>query len=383
MTITSNIGLYVHVPFCIRKCRYCSFLSFPCNEDKLLTEYSNALIREIRTRYEEWPYRIVDSIYIGGGTPSIMPAKDMARVVNEIRENFVVTDDCEITIEANPATITDEKLKTYLDCGINRISIGVQSFDNTILNFLGRVHDKNDAINAIRMAKKMGFDNVNIDLMFGIPGQTMKMWRDSLRQSLFLRPEHISLYSLQIEEGTPFYDMIYVDEMVSEVPENVDRAMYNEALMMMDDVGYKHYEISNASLPEFESRHNMKYWSYQDYLGLGPGASSFIGGHRFKNCEKVSEYLKYIKAGMPPVKSENVEDYSEREEMGIYVFTGLRKIEGFNISDFERTFMKDFFDVYDPSILERFKGFIEMDGMNLKLTRKGLDVSNKIMAEFV
>lgn len=383
MTITSNIGLYVHVPFCIRKCRYCSFLSFPCNEDKLLTEYSNALIREIRTRYEEWPYRIVDSIYIGGGTPSIMPAKDMARVVNEIRENFVVTDDCEITIEANPATITDEKLKTYLDCGINRISIGVQSFDNTILNFLGRVHDKNDAINAIRMAKKMGFDNVNIDLMFGIPGQTMKMWRDSLRQSLFLRPEHISLYSLQIEEGTPFYDMIYVDEMVSEVPENVDRAMYNEALMMMDDVGYKHYEISNASLPGFESRHNMKYWSYQDYLGLGPGASSFIGGHRFKNCEKVSEYLKYIKAGMPPVKPENVEDYSEREEMGIYVFTGLRKIEGFNINDFERTFMKDFFDVYDPSILERFKGFIEMDGMNLKLTRKGLDVSNKIMAEFV
>lgn len=383
MTITSNIGLYVHVPFCIRKCRYCSFLSFPCDEDKLLTEYSNALIREIRTRYEEWPYRIIDSIYIGGGTPSLMPGNDMARVVNEIKENFVVADDCEITIEANPATLTDEKLKAYLDCGINRISIGVQSFDNTILDFLGRVHDKNDAINAIRMAKKAGFDNVNIDLMFGIPGQTMKMWRDSLRQCLFLRPEHISLYSLQIEEGTPFYDMIYVDNVVSETPENVDRAMYNEALMMMDDVGYHHYEISNAALPGFESRHNLKYWSYQDYLGLGPGASSFIGGHRFRNCEKVSEYLKYIKAGMPPVKPENVEDYSEREEMGIFVFTGLRKTDGFDINEFERIFTKDFFDVYDPSILEKFKGFIEMDGMNLKLTRKGLDVSNKIMAEFV
>ncbi|MCQ2545693.1 MAG: radical SAM family heme chaperone HemW [Clostridia bacterium] len=383
MTITSNIGLYVHVPFCIRKCRYCSFLSFPCNEEKLLTEYSNALIREIRTRYEEWPYRIIDSIYIGGGTPSLMPGNDMAKVVNEIKENFVVSDDCEITIEANPATLTDEKLRAYLDCGINRISIGVQAFDNTILHFLGRAHDKNDAINAIRMSKKAGFDNVNIDLMFGIPGQTMKMWRDSLRQSLFLRPEHISLYSLQIEEGTPFYDMIYVDKMVSETPENMDRAMYNEALMMMDDAGYHHYEISNAALPGFESRHNMKYWSYQDYLGLGPGASSFIGGHRFKNCEKVSEYLKYIKAGMPPVKPENVEEYSVREEMGIYVFTGLRKTEGFNINDFEKTFMKDFFDVYDYSILEKFKGFIEMDGMNLKLTRKGLDVSNKVMAEFV
>ncbi|MDD4200427.1 MAG: radical SAM family heme chaperone HemW [Eubacteriales bacterium] len=383
MTITSDIGLYIHVPFCIRKCRYCRFLSFTCSENKLLAEYADALIREIRIRYGEWPYRKIDSIYIGGGTPSIMPAEDMGRVVKEIKDNFFVSHDCEITIEANPATITEDKLKTYLDCGINRISIGVQSFDNAILNFLGRVHDKNDAISAVRLAKKTGFDNVNIDLMFGIPGQTMKMWRDSIRQCLFLRPEHISLYSLQIEEGTPFYDMIYVDKVLSEVSENVDRDMFSQALMMMDDAGYHHYEISNASLPGFESRHNLKYWSYNDYLGLGPGASSFIGGQRFKNCESVSEYLKFIKSGMPPVKPEKVETYSEREEMGIFVFTGLRKTEGFSINDFENTFKKDFFDVYDPSILEKYKGFIEIDGLNLKLTEKGLDVSNKIMAEFV
>ena len=269
MTITSNkMGLYLHVPFCRKKCRYCDFLSFECNDDSLLTEYSSALIREIQLRYREWPYRVVDSIYIGGGTPSIMPAEDMVRILSEVREHFLLDNDCEITIEANPATLTEEKLEAYLNAGINRISIGVQSFDNAILSLLGRIHDKNDAFKAIRMAKKAGFDNINIDLMFGIPGQTMKKWRDTVRQCLFLEPEHISLYSLQLEEGTPLYKMVHTQKLLTELSPETDRTMYHDALQMMESAGYEQYEISNAARPGFESRHNLKYWSYQEYLGL-------------------------------------------------------------------------------------------------------------------
>ena len=385
MTITSsenNIGLYVHIPFCMRKCRYCDFLSFECRDEKALHEYAEALLREINVRYEQWPYKVVDSIYIGGGTPSILPAEDMKRIMDGIRNDFTITDDCEITIEVNPATVDEHKLETYLEAGINRISIGVQSFDNSILNLLGRVHDKNDAMNAIRMAKKAGFRNLNVDMMFGIPGQTMKMWRDSLRQCIFLRPEHISLYSLQIEEGTPFYSMMEKGTLES-VPDSTDRTMYHDALDMLTHAGYHHYEISNAALPGFESQHNLKYWSYEEYLGIGPGASSFIGGKRFKNTSSVLEYLKFIKAGQAPVDPEDVEQYTPRDEMGIYVFTGLRKTDGLDIRDFEETFKTEFFDVYDPMIVTKMRGLLQVDGCTMKLTDKGLDVSNKVMAEFV
>ena len=385
MTITNsdnNIGLYVHIPFCMRKCRYCDFLSFECHDDRALSQYADALCREISARYEEWPYRVVDTVYIGGGTPSILPPEDMKRVMDCIRDNFTIDENSEITIEANPATLDDKKLETYLEAGINRISIGVQSFDNSILNLLGRVHDKNDALNAVRMAKKSGFKNVNVDMMFGIPGQTFKMWRDSLRQCIFLRPEHISLYSLQIEEGTQFHKMME-NGTLEPTADSADRTMYHDAIDMLVHAGYNHYEISNGALPGFESKHNLKYWSYKDYLGLGPGASYFIGGHRFKNTSSVLDYLNYIKQGLPPVKPEDVEHYTPREEMGIFVFTGLRKTEGFDIRDFEDTFNIDFFDVYDPSIITRMRGLIEMNGFVMKLTDKGLDVSNKVMAEFV
>lgn len=384
MTITSNtLGLYLHVPFCRKKCRYCDFLSFECSDDSLLTEYSRALIREIKLRYNEWPYRVVDSVYIGGGTPSLMSGADVADIMEEIRDDFLLAEDCEITIEANPATITEEKLEAYLASGINRISIGVQSFDNSILNMLGRIHDKNDAFNAIRMAKKAGFHNINADLMFGIPGQTMKKWRDTVRQCIFLEPEHISLYSLQLEEGTALHKMICEENILKEMSAEENREMYHDALLMMQTAGLQQYEISNAAKPGFESRHNLKYWSYMEYLGLGPGASSFVGGRRFKNCERIRDYLDFIKEGRPPVKPEDVEDYSRRDEMGIFIFTGLRKKSGFRISEFEESFSVDFFDIYDPEIIRQLRGLLVAEGDNIRLTDKGFDVSNKVMAAFV
>lgn len=338
---------------------------------------------EIRTRYEEWPYRVVDSIFIGGGTPSILSPEDIGVILDTVRDCFMVADDCEITIESNPATLDERKLNSYLESGINRISIGVQSFDNNILRMLGRIHDKNDASRAITTARRAGFNNINVDLMFGIPAQTLKMWKDSLRQCLFLEPEHISMYSLQIEEDTPFYDMIYKEKIIHPADEETDRRMYHEALMMLSNSGYDLYEISNASKPRMECRHNLKYWSYDEYLGLGLGASSFIGGYRFRNASKMTDYLRFIKDGLPPVKAEDVENYTKRDEMGIYVFTGLRKRAGFDINEFESIFGVDFFKVYEPSVLEEFKGYLEVKGSVMRLTEKGIDISNSIMAAFV
>ena len=367
----------------MRKCRYCDFLSFECGEDRILSEYAEALMMEIRLRAERWRYREVDSVYIGGGTPSIMSAWDAGRLLDCIRDNFNITEDAEITIEANPATLTDEKMERYLRKGVNRLSIGVQSFDNHMLQTLGRIHDKNDAFYAFQRAKKAGFENINLDLMFGIPAQSMKTWKDTVRQCIFLRPEHISLYSLQIEEGTAMYDMVYREGIMEPVPDAVDREMYHTALKMMRRAGYEHYEISNAALPGCRSRHNMKYWSYEEYLGLGLGASSFFDGKRFKNCEKMKEYLSMIKNDEEPIDGASVEKYTLEEEMGIFVFTGLRKAEGIDLGEFRRVFGKDFFSVYDRGLLGRYKGLLVLDGDRLYLSERGMDVSNRIMTEFV
>ncbi|MBQ6496549.1 MAG: radical SAM family heme chaperone HemW [Firmicutes bacterium] len=383
MTITNNVGLYLHIPFCLKKCRYCDFLSFPCSDEEALTEYTEALVREIRIKASEWPYRMIDSVYIGGGTPSILSEKNVARIMDQVNKNFVLSDDPEITIECNPATASEEKLQAFREMGINRISIGIQSWDNSVLRLMGRAHDKNDSFTAIRNAKKAGFDNINLDLMFGIPGQTMKMWRDSIRQCIFLRPQHISLYSLQLEEGTQFYKMVYEDHILSEPSEMTDRKMYHDAIIMLEDAGYNLYEISNAALPGYESFHNSKYWSYDDYLGLGLGASSFIGGVRYKNCTNMLEYLDYIKKGQAPVNVDDIEKYSKRDEMGIYVFTGLRKSEGIDIKEFEKIFGTKFFSVYDPSLINVYFGYLDFDGCRLKLTEEGRDIANRIMSEFV
>ena len=383
MTTTNKLGIYLHIPFCARKCRYCDFLSFSCSSSKVFSEYTKALIREIRIRSDSWRYREVDSIYIGGGTPSLFSEWDMGRIVDCLKDNFNVAHDAEITIEANPATLSDEKMERYLRKGINRLSIGVQSFDNHMLDVLGRIHNKNDAFYAFQRARKAGFDNINLDLMFAIPGQTMKMWKDTVRQCIFLKPSHISLYSLQIEEGTEFYKMIYERGELEPVPEITDREMYHAALSMMKAAGYERYEISNCALPGFRSRHNTKYWSYDEYLGLGLGASSFVDGARLKNHDKMYDYLRDLNQNKAPVDEESTEVYKPREEMGIFVFTGLRKAEGISLEEFRQTFREDFFSIYDRDILNRYKGLLILNGDRLYLTERGMDISNRIMMEFI
>jgi len=382
-TTNNNLGLYLHIPFCVRKCSYCDFLSFGCSDVKILNEYAAALMKEIRIRAADWRDKKVDSIYIGGGTPSLLSEWDIGKILDTIREEFDVTEDAEITIEVNPATVSDEKLIRYLRKGINRLSIGVQSFDNHVLNVLGRIHTKNDAFYCYQRAMKLGFKNINIDIMFGIPQQNMKMWKDTVRQAIFLRPTHISLYSLQVEEGTEMFKKVYVDELLELPAEEIDREMYHTALRMMRTAGYEHYEISNGALPGYSSRHNIKYWSYDEYLGLGLGASSFAGGVRFKNCESMYEYVQAIKEGVAPIDAGSVEKYTLREEMGIFAFTGLRKAEGIDLKRFEEVFGMDFFDVYDIELVNKYKGKLLYKQDRLFLSEDGMDISNKIMAEFI
>ncbi len=338
---------------------------------------------EMDMRKADCEERIVDSVFIGGGTPSMLSAADLKRMMDALKSNFHVTEDAEITIEANPASLTRDKLDAYLASGINRISIGIQSFDNHSLRLLGRLHDKNEAFQTIQMARKAGFDNINIDLMFGIPEQSVKTWLDTVRQGIFLGPQHVSLYSLELEKGTPLYQDVYEKRSLFPIPEIIDREMYHEAIALLKQAGYRHYEISNTAQAGRESRHNLKYWSYEEYLGFGPGSSSFFQGKRFKNFDNMNRYIDAIKHKQLPADESTRENYSDLEEMGIYVFTGLRKAEGISLTDFRQRFEVDLFSVYDPGILRRHKGLINLYDNQLYLTDAGMDVSNKVMAEFV
>ena len=378
-----KLGLYIHIPFCRQKCAYCDFLSFECKSEKLLSEYARALILDIRSRKEDCSHRLVDTVYIGGGTPSLMSSEDMVRIMDEVRRTFNIADDAEITVEANPASPSRDKLEYYRNCGVNRLSIGVQSFDNRILRILGRLHDKNEAFQMIQTARKAGFDNISIDLMFGVPTQSLKTWLDTVRQGIFLGPQHVSLYSLSLEEGTDLHRRVYKEESLTPIPDELDRAMYHEAVSLLKGAGYELYEISNAALEGRQSRHNNKYWSYEEYLGLGLGASSFFNGVRSRNYDKMFKYIEAIKDQRIPVDEKTIEDYTERDEMGIYVFTGLRRAQGIDLRDFRRRFGMDLFSVYDADILVKYRGKIGLYEDRLYLTEEGMDISNSIMAEFV
>lgn len=407
-TDNRSLGLYIHIPFCMQKCSYCGFFSAPAG-DREKAEYVDKLLADIEyygLRYgkkcgmrecfdagknpdsdtnsdrlqklnplsggpkrRESFARIADTVFIGGGTPTILEAEQMTRILTAVRENFYVTDDAEITIESNPKTLTKEKLLAYRKCGVNRISIGVQSLDDSCLKKLGRVHSASDFVESYQLARKCGFDNINVDLMFAIPGQTMKIWENTLSELIKMEPEHISFYSLQIEEGTPFFESFMAGEF-DEISDEEDRRMYHRAIEMLKAAGYEHYEISNACKPGRACRHNLKYWSMNEYLGIGASASSYVDGVRF---------------GQSPSDEYHVN--CTADDMSEFVFTGLRKICGISLGEFENRFRRSFWNVYSGEI-EKINeyihdGFLILDGDKLRLSEKGIDISNTIMMIFV
>ena len=373
MTKTS-IGLYIHIPFCIRKCRYCDFLSFPVDYETRKA-YVEALCGELKARGKESPP--ADTVFIGGGTPSVLEEDLILKLGETIRECFDISPGAEFSIEANPGTLTAEKMKAFREIGVNRVSLGVQSLDDRLLETLGRIHRAGDAKNSYRMLREHGFDNINLDLMFALPGQDLGDWENTLKQAVALGPEHLSFYGLIFEEGTAFFEDLKAGRL-TEADDVTDREMYHRALEILEAAGYRHYEISNAAKPRLESRHNLKYWTMADYLGCGLGAHSYMDGTRFSNTEDLKEYLDSEE------KTDRVHVNTEKDIREETIFTGLRLVEGLSKKLFRRVTGHEIREVYGPQIDKTIRqGLLEETEEAIRLTKKGLDLANAVMREFI
>ena len=369
------LELYVHIPFCVRKCQYCDFLSGPSDEETK-DRYIEALLKEIRAAEHTEDYEIV-SVFIGGGTPSALKAEAIASIMRTLQEQFFFCEDAEVTIEANPGTVDLEKLTIYRNVGINRLSLGLQSTDAEELKLLGRIHSYEEFLKSYEWAREAGFSNINIDLMFAIPGQTGEAWRQHLYQVAELNPEHISAYSLIIEEGTPF-----AEQNLDLPDEDTEYQMYEDTAEILERYGYRQYEISNYAKQGYMCRHNAGYWQRREYLGFGLGASSLYGGMRFSNTHQMQEYLK--ESRNPDQIRQDVTVLSRNEQIEEFMFLGLRMTEGISEKKFEENFDVRLMDVYGD-ILQKYEetGFMEHIETKWRLTRKGIHVSNHILADFL
>lgn len=369
------LELYVHIPFCVRKCQYCDFLSGPSDEETK-DRYIEALLKEIRAAEHTEDYEIV-SVFIGGGTPSALKAEAIASITRTLQEQFFFCEDAEVTIEANPGTVDLEKLTIYRNVGINRLSLGLQSTDAEELKLLGRIHSYEEFLKSYEWAREAGFSNINIDLMFAIPGQTGEAWRQHLYQVAELNPEHISAYSLIIEEGTPF-----AEQNLDLPDEDTEYQMYEDTAEILERYGYRQYEISNYAKQGYMCRHNAGYWQRREYLGFGLGASSLYRGMRFSNTRRMQEYLKESRNSDQIRKDVTVLSRNERIEE--FMFLGLRMTEGISEKKFEENFDVRLMDVYGD-ILQKYEetGFMEHIETKWRLTRKGIHVSNHILADFL
>ncbi len=382
-----ELEIYIHIPFCVRKCAYCDFLSFYADQD-VRQSYVNQLLREIREEGSYCRDHTVSSVYIGGGTPSILDTSLTVEIMDAVYANFNVSDGAEISIEANPGTLGEDKLDAYKEAGINRLSIGLQSADDGELKVLGRIHTYDDFLESYNAARKCGFENINVDLMSALPGQSVGSWVKTLKTVADLGPEHISAYSLIIEEGTPFFDRYASPEGAKLLPdEDSDREMYHRTKEILEEYGYKRYEISNYAKAGKECRHNIGYWTGTWYLGLGLGASSFFGGKRYKNTDILAEYLsadfKTAPGGDGGICRE-IEEVTDRSLEEEYFFLGLRMCDGVSLAEFERRFGVSAEDVY-PGIMEKFadQKLAVLSGDRFYLTDFGIDVSNYVMAQFL
>ena len=370
------LELYINIPFCIKKCKYCDFLSGPSTADER-ESYVKSLCQDIRSYAHLAKACRVISIFVGGGTPSTLTAFQMQQIFSAVRDTFVVEENAEITVEMNPGTVDREKLSGYKKCGINRLSIGLQSTKNRELQILGRIHTYEEFLQSYQWAREAGFQNINIDLMFAIPGQTGEAWRAHLRQVAELKPEHISAYSLIIEEGTPFA------ECELDLPdEDTEYQMYEDTAGILAEYGYQQYEISNYAKDGYACRHNIGYWKRTEYLGLGLGASSLYGENRFSNTRDMQEYLGF--SGNTERIRKDVLKLSLKDQIEEFMYLGLRMTEGISEIDFEQNFGQKLENIYGAG-LQKYKetGFLEKTGANWRFTRKGIHVSNHILAEFL
>lgn len=380
MTTPNKAGIYIHIPFCVKKCNYCAFLSGPAGPE-VRQEYVNHLIKEIRLRSREVPE--ADTIYFGGGTPSLLTPEQIGRILEEVRSAFRISEDAEVTLEANPGTLTAESLAGYRAAGINRLSMGVQSMDDRRLRYLGRIHTAEEVRRDVKMAREAGFRNINLDLIFAIPGTGVSDALEDLEAIAALEPEHISFYSLQLEEGTSFFRDFEAGKL-REVPDETDREMYHRGIQALREKGYRHYEISNFARPGCESRHNSKYWNMAEYVGLGLGASSYTGHRRTVNETDLKAYSETLDRGK--LAFVEVHENSEADDISEAVFTGLRREEGVRYRDVlgsEATFWEYFREALPEARAYEAGGFLEMDDEGLRLTERGIDISNGIMALFV
>lgn len=380
-----SLELYVHIPFCVRKCEYCDFLSAPAGADTQ-QEYVRNLLLEIEQKGVRCTDYEVTTIFFGGGTPSILKAGWIADILDAIHRNFKVRKDAEITIECNPGTLTFEKLSMYKSAGINRISVGLQSASDAELRELGRIHTYEDFLKSYDLIRKKGFSNVNIDLMAALPGQTLKSYEQTLQRVLALKPEHISAYSLIIEEGTPFYEKYEADELLREkgekpqmLPsEETERLMYERTKELLLAHGYERYEISNYARRGYACRHNIGYWRRENYLGFGLGSASLLENERFHNTTDLTDYLggDYL-----AYEQEKLDKKSQMEE---FMFLGLRMTDGISTECFRQTFGLTVELVYGPVLEQQIADqLLRKEDGRIFLTERGLDVSNYVMAQFL
>ena len=398
-----KLEIYVHIPFCAKKCAYCDFLSFPGNM-RIRREYTDKLLEEIRIQSSFVREYQVDTIFLGGGTPSVLDVTDITAIMGTLKEHYDIAPDAEITIEVNPGTVKMEGLVAYREAGINRVSMGLQSADDTELRYLGRIHTYDEFLKSFQRVRMAGFTNVNVDLISAIPGQTPESWRNTLKKTAMLKPEHISAYSLIVEEGTPFYDRYggHVEmesyEMSPEerrrlmalpdLPdEDTEREMYYMTRNCLAEQGYERYEISNYARPGFECRHNVGYWTGTGYLGLGLGASSYLEGCRFHNT---SDFQSYVSAHFDDEAEfcqalrQDMEQLSVKSKMEEFMFLGLRLTRGVSVEGFITRFGQSIRNVYGGVIdkLER-EGLLEHKNGYYHLTERGLDLSNYAMSLFL
>ena len=379
MNKTYEKGIYIHIPFCVHKCIYCDFLSAPAG-DAVKYAYTRALINEIRNTADRQVKDKITSIFFGGGTPSVLPDGCIADILAAVRDCFDVLDDAEITMECNPGTVNESRLSEYRAAGVNRLSFGLQSADNNELKKLGRIHTFEQFEESFRLARAAGFNNINVDLMSAIPGQTEATLENTFDKVTALQPEHISVYSLILEEGTYLADNI--DKFPPVPDEEEDRRMYHITKQILENAGYERYEISNYSRPGFECRHNLLYWNRGEYYGFGCSAAGFTENVRYSDIRDVKKYIELN--GDIGKLHENIEILTKEDAMEEFMFLGLRMMQGVSVSEFQILYGHTIEEVYG-SVLNKWQntGYLIRQNGYIRLTEKGIDVSNVIMADFL